>query len=190
MRTHCGRCVFATSHCAQKRQLLTFLEIVPDGEPIEAVGIHINTRKSRMNTEFGGARRDRTADLYNAIVALSQLSYGPGIRVGEVSSTSRKPRCAPAIPPWPEASGTLRTALAPVKPAIFLVRPSPCGDTSPRRGARSFTGDRDAPRLPGRRLGSRYVPPGHRRRARVSGDAQVPHVGHRIQVNRGRSVPG
>ena len=25
----------------------------------------------------GGARRDRTADLYNAIVALSQLSYGP-----------------------------------------------------------------------------------------------------------------
>ena len=27
--------------------------------------------------ESGGARRDRTADLYNAIVALSQLSYGP-----------------------------------------------------------------------------------------------------------------
>jgi hypothetical protein len=26
---------------------------------------------------FGGAKRDRTADLYNAIVALSQLSYGP-----------------------------------------------------------------------------------------------------------------
>ena len=33
--------------------------------------------------EFGGARRDRTADLVNAIHALSQLSYGPltpGIR--------------------------------------------------------------------------------------------------------------
>ena len=28
-------------------------------------------------TRSGGARRDRTADLYNAIVALSQLSYGP-----------------------------------------------------------------------------------------------------------------
>ena len=28
----------------------------------------------------GGARRDRTADLYNAIVALSQLSYGPTSR--------------------------------------------------------------------------------------------------------------
>ena len=27
---------------------------------------------------FGGAKRDRTADLYNAIVALSQLSYSPG----------------------------------------------------------------------------------------------------------------
>ncbi len=26
---------------------------------------------------FGGARRDRTADLLNAIQALSQLSYGP-----------------------------------------------------------------------------------------------------------------
>ena len=26
---------------------------------------------------IGGAKRDRTADLYNAIVALSQLSYGP-----------------------------------------------------------------------------------------------------------------
>ncbi len=26
---------------------------------------------------YGGAKRDRTADLYNAIVALYQLSYGP-----------------------------------------------------------------------------------------------------------------
>ena len=26
---------------------------------------------------YGGAGRDRTDDLYNAIVALSQLSYGP-----------------------------------------------------------------------------------------------------------------
>lgn len=29
------------------------------------------------NRRFGGARRNRTADLYNAIVALSQLSYDP-----------------------------------------------------------------------------------------------------------------
>ena len=27
--------------------------------------------------EFGGARRNRTDDLFNAIEALSQLSYGP-----------------------------------------------------------------------------------------------------------------
>ncbi len=33
---------------------------------------------------FGGAERDRTDDLLNAIQALSQLSYGPTIRkVGE-----------------------------------------------------------------------------------------------------------
>ena len=32
--------------------------------------------KVRINFS-GGARRGRTADLYNAIVALSQLSYGP-----------------------------------------------------------------------------------------------------------------
>jgi hypothetical protein len=31
---------------------------------------------------FGGAKGDRTPDLYNAIVALSQLSYGPGIPAG------------------------------------------------------------------------------------------------------------
>ncbi len=31
----------------------------------------------RKVTIVGGANRDRTDDLYNAIVALSQLSYGP-----------------------------------------------------------------------------------------------------------------
>lgn len=30
-------------------------------------------------SEIGGANRDRTGDLYNAIVALSQLSYGPNL---------------------------------------------------------------------------------------------------------------
>ena len=34
---------------------------------------------------YGGARRDRAADLYNAIVALSQLSYDP-----ERDAASRK----------------------------------------------------------------------------------------------------
>ena len=33
--------------------------------------------KVRELCKGGGANRDRTDDLYNAIVALSQLSYGP-----------------------------------------------------------------------------------------------------------------
>src|SRR4029077_14963252 len=32
--------------------------------------------------DIGGAKRDRTVDLYNAIVALSQLSYGPETFLG------------------------------------------------------------------------------------------------------------
>ena len=44
----------------------------------------------------GGARRDRTADLYNAIVALSQLSYGPGTMRREPNDCSLgcQGRCA------------------------------------------------------------------------------------------------
>ncbi len=38
---------------------------------------HEKGRMQRIRPGSGGARRDRTADLYNAIVALSQLSYGP-----------------------------------------------------------------------------------------------------------------
>src|SRR5581483_11516731 len=37
----------------------------------------------------GGPKRDRTADLHNAIVALSQLSYGPltcAVRLGPVGN--------------------------------------------------------------------------------------------------------
>ena len=37
---------------------------------------------------YGGAKRDRTADLYNAIVALSQLSYSPRIRLYHFSGIS------------------------------------------------------------------------------------------------------
>jgi hypothetical protein len=36
-----------------------------------------STQCRTNNCQFGGARRDRTADLLNAIQALSQLSYGP-----------------------------------------------------------------------------------------------------------------
>ncbi len=37
----------------------------------------IGGNSDRANQKFGGARRDRTADLLNAIQALSQLSYSP-----------------------------------------------------------------------------------------------------------------
>ncbi len=33
----------------------------------------------KLKNLFGGARRDRTADLNTASVALSQLSYGPSV---------------------------------------------------------------------------------------------------------------
>jgi hypothetical protein len=36
-----------------------------------------NPIQRNLFKESGGARRDRTADLVNAIHALSQLSYGP-----------------------------------------------------------------------------------------------------------------
>jgi hypothetical protein len=34
-------------------------------------------QRKKFEEKFGGARRNRTADLLNAIQALSQLSYGP-----------------------------------------------------------------------------------------------------------------
>ena len=41
---------------------------------------------------FGGAERDRTADLLNAIQALSQLSYGPTMAGMVTSQAKRKER--------------------------------------------------------------------------------------------------
>ena len=38
---------------------------------------HLPPYKINELLKGGGANRDRTDDLYNAIVALSQLSYGP-----------------------------------------------------------------------------------------------------------------
>ena len=40
--------------------------------------------------KFGGAKRDRTADLYNAIVALSQLSYSPVCLSGWMSQQTKE----------------------------------------------------------------------------------------------------
>ena len=61
---------------------------------------------------LGGARRNRTDDLYNAIVALSQLSYGPktvfvvaglgastcGRREHNYPATQRKRNLDPGVP--------------------------------------------------------------------------------------------
>ena len=61
------------------------------GQSVDAKGYYLKSictilkKKKRRNSahsldfheKFGGAKRDRTADLYNAIVALSQLSYSP-----------------------------------------------------------------------------------------------------------------
>ena len=46
--------------------------------------LNIRSWATRLG-EIGGARRDRTADLYNAIVALSQLSYGPVVDADNLS---------------------------------------------------------------------------------------------------------
>ncbi len=49
----------------------------------------------RTIRKFGGAKRDRTADLLHAMQALSQLSYGPtpgftGTVSGEVIGSARR----------------------------------------------------------------------------------------------------
>src|SRR5690349_5927748 len=41
------------------------------------MGTSLTLRIPLDESKIGGASRDRTGDLYNAIVALSQLSYGP-----------------------------------------------------------------------------------------------------------------
>ena len=60
---------------------------------------------------YGGARRDRTADLYNAIVALSQLSYGP--RKARILGSGRLPvkaeDCQGGRPVGEGASATARS---------------------------------------------------------------------------------
>jgi hypothetical protein len=49
-------------------------------------------RSSKDNELFGGARRNRTDDLFNAIEALSQLSYGPTLSPAWVSGVHRDSR--------------------------------------------------------------------------------------------------
>src|SRR5208283_1865565 len=71
----------------------------------------------------GGARRNRTDDLFNAIEALSQLSYGPifhvprgSLRLGEAPDRSRGRRynrkASPATRPIAKKSGACRKTVA------------------------------------------------------------------------------
>jgi hypothetical protein len=59
------------------------------------------TAMSQMSSlRIGGARRDRTADLLNAIQALSHLSYGPAAKA-KVACRNVKPVLNP-LPPAPQ----------------------------------------------------------------------------------------
>jgi hypothetical protein len=64
----------------------------------------MGTLPKRPSKGDGGASRDRTGDLYNAIVALSQLSYGPNTLRRATGSQSRdgclmgQPELAKALP--------------------------------------------------------------------------------------------
>ena len=53
-------------------------QIVKEHNKLKLVKKFLSNKTSiNTNIEFGGARRDRTADLLRARQALSQLSYGP-----------------------------------------------------------------------------------------------------------------
>ncbi len=53
-------------------------------EPVGSFKKDLRPSNTHSYLRVGGARRDRTADLLNAIQALSQLSYGPiGRTLGE-----------------------------------------------------------------------------------------------------------
>ena len=57
----------ATLVCATSRQ----------SARLTVADVTLSDVQAIVTVEFGGARRDRTADLLNAIQALSQLSYDP-----------------------------------------------------------------------------------------------------------------
>lgn len=50
---------------------------VPKGSRTPVTAVKGRCPRPLDDGDIGGARRDRTADLYTASVALSQLSYGP-----------------------------------------------------------------------------------------------------------------
>ena len=81
----------------------------------------------RASVGFGGADRDRTDDLLNAIQALSQLSYSPNLVATPLTPRSRQNSCA--------AQCTLVVRLK--KPEI----------QKPRLGSGAFSLSRKLPKL-------------------------------------------
>ena len=63
-------------HDSSKLFLSAIRRVIPD-----SIRHYLDHPRSRP-TKVGGARRDRTDDLLRARQALSQLSYGPSVRVG------------------------------------------------------------------------------------------------------------
>ena len=83
-----------------------------------------------MSKKFGGARRDRTADLLHAMQALSQLSYGPDkainnklLAISEISILMQGGKMY-VSPPALSSSGTLANVVqGPVQSRLRSIRP-------------------------------------------------------------------
>jgi hypothetical protein len=56
---------------------------------VEGFGDGLRNKNQSEVRIFGGAKRDRTADLLHAMQALSQLSYGPMFRPGPAPFPAR-----------------------------------------------------------------------------------------------------
>ena len=97
----------------------------PEGFRRPGLGSSRFAEAPEPGVEDGGAKEDRTPDLYNAIVALSQLSYGPTILLLPFTNTgnvgalggSRTPTAFQPLGPEPSASTSSATS------ACLLLRP-------------------------------------------------------------------
>ena len=160
------------SPCLTGGEVATFRTVLPPCFPPRTKGSAV----SGQALDFvGGAKRDRTVDLYNAIVALSQLSYGP-----ETSGAAR------GIIPAPRAGNRgLAVAFALVVLDLDLDRPRPRRPDrryppAPRRRPRYRRSSSSQRRLlhllswPQRQLGRRRRCRGRRGRRRRGRAAPAP----------------
>jgi hypothetical protein len=66
-----------SAECALAGRRNGFIAVVQSDRPLRQNETTKNENDAGIELLSGGARRSRTADLLNAIQALSQLSYGP-----------------------------------------------------------------------------------------------------------------